>query len=483
MALLAGSAAVCAVAAPRAADTKPAATASASALSDAVCPIVYPLDQSPSERGYHYIFYGNAFFINDDGYLLTAAHVLNQLNGVQPFILLRRAMAPPRLVPVTVIANDPGHDVALLRATPNPFAGKFQVRSLPLLVKSPAATDGVTASALRPSRLKDPHSFDAFVEDRPGGQVLGYEFTSDHGHQDTELFLFSHEVLYGDSGAPVVSDQAQAVVGLVEGRWLRPAGSLPAGAMKQATGIGAAVPVHYAIALLQRNGIAWHPLEMIHSEDTNAWPAAQDSPPLPLSLVAPPYPSQALLSGEVVLDALVDEHGQLADIRVVLGDPPFVDKALSSVRTWSFLPARANGEAQEARIGIAVQFHATVGAMRAQPAGTSAESGQNASRDALERGPAPSAIVQPVSKLASGSEGSVIVSAQIDAQGRPAALRFVHGEASLASPLTTALSQWRFLPAKHAGKDCPSTFIAVEVLRASASTAARPSKAAQSLLQ
>jgi hypothetical protein len=36
-------------------------------LSDAVCPIVYPVDQSPSERGYHYLFYGNGFFINEQG--------------------------------------------------------------------------------------------------------------------------------------------------------------------------------------------------------------------------------------------------------------------------------------------------------------------------------------------------------------------------------------------------------------------------------
>ena len=43
------------------------------AVSAAVCPVVYPLDESSSERGYHYIFYGNAFFIDGDGYLVTAA--------------------------------------------------------------------------------------------------------------------------------------------------------------------------------------------------------------------------------------------------------------------------------------------------------------------------------------------------------------------------------------------------------------------------
>ena len=39
-------------------------------LSDAVCSIVYPVDQTSSDRassdrGYHYLFYGNGFFIKD----------------------------------------------------------------------------------------------------------------------------------------------------------------------------------------------------------------------------------------------------------------------------------------------------------------------------------------------------------------------------------------------------------------------------------
>jgi len=113
---------------------KPAAAAE-DALSYATCPIVYPVDESPSDRGYHYIFYGNGFFINNEGYLLTAAHVLGQLNGAQPYILLRLPMAPPRLLPITLVAMDREHDVALMRATPNPFAGKYQVRFLPLLVE------------------------------------------------------------------------------------------------------------------------------------------------------------------------------------------------------------------------------------------------------------------------------------------------------------------------------------------------------------
>lgn len=229
------------------------------ALSMAICPIVYPLDQSPAERGYHYTFYGNGFFINKEGYLLTAAHVLSQLGGVQPHIVLRLPMAPPRLLKATLVAIDREHDVAILRATPNPFEGKYQVRFLPLAVERPVRAQAVLAAALRPSRLGDPHTFDALVEDRPAGEVLQYVFSQlDKGSAETELLLFSHEILLGDSGAPVVSAESQAVVGLVEGRWLRTnAASMAAATGHSAGGVGAAVPIRYAISLLQQQGVAW----------------------------------------------------------------------------------------------------------------------------------------------------------------------------------------------------------------------------------
>jgi len=99
----------------------------------AVCPVVYQLDQSPSSRGYHYSFFGNAFFINEQGYLLTVAHVLETFrDGGQPYILVSRHNSPPQLLRADVIAVNAEHDVAILRATPNPFEGKHKVTFLPL---------------------------------------------------------------------------------------------------------------------------------------------------------------------------------------------------------------------------------------------------------------------------------------------------------------------------------------------------------------
>src|SRR5208282_1042045 len=276
----------------RAASDKPG---TGSPLSAAICPIVYPVDQSPSERGYHYIFYGNAFFINKEGYLLTAAHVLNQLHDAQPYILLQSPMAPPRLVKVAVVIADQDHDVAVLRATPNPFEGKYAVNFLRLSTRRPEQAHEVLADALRPSRLKNPYTFDALLEDRPAGEVIEYRFTQlDKGRPDTEIFLFNHDVLLGDSGAPVISSESHEVVGLVEGRWLHGGTMAMVNAVqKQSTGLGAVVPMHYAIALLQQKGIAWQGVpETPARVEPDAPPSNQFAAPVPLSLVAAPYPAE-----------------------------------------------------------------------------------------------------------------------------------------------------------------------------------------------
>ena len=70
-----------------------------SSAATAICPIVYPLDENPSAHGYQYAFHGNAFFINRDGLLITAAHVLHSFrNGGDPYILVQRVEAPPQNV-------------------------------------------------------------------------------------------------------------------------------------------------------------------------------------------------------------------------------------------------------------------------------------------------------------------------------------------------------------------------------------------------
>src|ERR1700732_2442102 len=96
---------VCGVAAARMTIAAGQTVASDPGFAGAICPIVYPVDETPAERGYQYAFYGNAFFISREGYLLTAAHVLHSFrNGGEPHILVQRNDAPPGMLRAEVLA-------------------------------------------------------------------------------------------------------------------------------------------------------------------------------------------------------------------------------------------------------------------------------------------------------------------------------------------------------------------------------------------
>jgi hypothetical protein len=231
------------------------------AATAALCPVVYPDDQEPASRGYHYTFFGNAFFINEQGYLLTVAHVVETFrDGGQAYILVNRKNAPPGLLQVTVVAKDAPHDVAILRAKANPFAGKYSVRYVPLSTDPAVRGQSVLALSLHPQKLEDAHSFDSPREDSSPGTVLSYESTQlEKSASAANVFLLSHPVVKGQSGSPVLATDSHAVVGLVEGLWLRSShaaiaksGALPSGTP------GAAIPIQYAITLLKQHNVSWH---------------------------------------------------------------------------------------------------------------------------------------------------------------------------------------------------------------------------------
>jgi hypothetical protein len=239
----------------------PAARSSEESAAAAICPIVYPLDENPSAHGYQYAFHGNAFFINRDGLLITAAHVLHSFrNGGDPYILVQRIEAPPQMLKAEVVLEDLGHDVAVLRATPNPFAGKaYRVGTLAPDAAAVSRGEAIVVAALRPKR-RQPHSFETELEDRSAASVIDFQNSVlEKGLGETELVLFNHEVILGQSGAPVLAAESGEVVAFIEGQWLRPAAGLVAEMQhgQDAHSVGAAVPIRYAVAALREKGITW----------------------------------------------------------------------------------------------------------------------------------------------------------------------------------------------------------------------------------
>jgi len=439
------------------------AVSASDSISAALCQVVYPLDQFPAAKDFHYTFFGNGFFVNEDGYLITASHVVSAFReGGRPHIIVGPPNEPRQLLEATIVDADWEHDVAILRATPNPFRGDSKVVYLPLSLGTPPRGNSVLTDSLLSSDVENASSLDAPQEDLSQGQVLDYQFHREDGVPDSEVLLFSQQVLAGQSGSPLVSADSQGVVGIIVGRWLLPVVMpLAANHNRVALAPGAALRIHYAVSLLEKNHIAWHAVE---EPARPAEPPAQDLgfvPPAPVSVVGVNYPPQALFGGDVLLDVLIDSEGKPADIKVLAGDGPFLEPALSAVRTWSFKPATADGQAVGARIGIVFQFSQSFLPRLTRPERKHDE----VLAESDDRSALPVLTVEPDYPPNSVAQGSVGLYSLVDPEGHITSTSTLLDVGSLTAPTAAALRRWQFAPAKQGGIATESAVIVVETFR------------------
>jgi protein TonB len=81
-----------------------------------------------------------------------------------------------------------------------------------------------------------------------------------------------------------------------------------------------------------------------------------------IKMVPPVYPSlasKARVTGTVVLEATVTEHGTVEQIRVISGHPLLIEAAINSVKQWQYEPTLLNG------IPVAVILTAKVNFLKA----------------------------------------------------------------------------------------------------------------------
>ena len=73
--------------------------------------------------------------------------------------------------------------------------------------------------------------------------------------------------------------------------------------------------------------------------------------------IQPLYPQLAKATrtqGEVVLDCVIDEHGNVTQMKLVSGHPLLVEAAFAAVQQWKYEPTLLNG------MPVAVEMHVTV---------------------------------------------------------------------------------------------------------------------------
>lgn len=78
-----------------------------------------------------------------------------------------------------------------------------------------------------------------------------------------------------------------------------------------------------------------------------------------ISSVPPVYPQLARnqrLSGDVVIDALIDVHGNVSTMKVISGPPMLHQAAMDALRQWKYQPATLNGQAMAMHLTVTVQF-------------------------------------------------------------------------------------------------------------------------------
>ncbi len=70
----------------------------------------------------------------------------------------------------------------------------------------------------------------------------------------------------------------------------------------------------------------------------------------------PPLARQARIQGNVVLHAIIDKDGKVAQLEVISGHPLLVQSALDAVKQWRYKPTTLNGDPVEVDTTITVTF-------------------------------------------------------------------------------------------------------------------------------
>jgi protein TonB len=70
----------------------------------------------------------------------------------------------------------------------------------------------------------------------------------------------------------------------------------------------------------------------------------------------PPLAREARVSGTVIIEALIDEQGNVVQARVVSGHPLLINAALKAVLQWKYEPTILNGQPVSVELQVQVHF-------------------------------------------------------------------------------------------------------------------------------
>jgi S1-C subfamily serine protease len=211
--------------------------------------VVELLAVGPGDRGNNRECEATGLLINEEGFILTNAHVVEQAReclagSPSAKILARPATPDPSVgsaVSCDVVSLDELHDLALLKAERPLFDDLAEAGMNYLALDLADVEDGAEVAVTG-------HPAFAWQPLTQSGRVLRHATLalSDTTTAESQVIILNIALRKGNSGSPVYRANDGSVVGIVERKDLRhPSQSV-------------AVPIRYAIEMLDRTGVKWH---------------------------------------------------------------------------------------------------------------------------------------------------------------------------------------------------------------------------------
>ncbi len=160
-------------------------------------------------------------------------------------------------------------------------------------------------------------------------------------------------------------------------------------------------------------------------------------------------PLAVLAYGNVVLDVLISDKGEVEDVEVRRDVPSLSDLAIRSVQTWTFHPAEANGQPVVSRMTVAVSFNKEPNRWGGvdRPLPPLIHQTDEARIQSSFQPPEVTGATLPPFPFGALENGTVILQAIVNEEGKAEHATLLRHSAPFEPTALDAVSGWGFIPA------------------------------------